>query len=181
MTGNHLVFWNIDWDVMVGPGDGEITQGYRTIVCRSCDAPRPSRTILCVGIDPDRQTSAIAAIGRVLRKRPVSTGRSAVRVEPFWILKTPIDIDSLDGNFDHHVARSLDEAVTRDALSPKEFTARSAEAIWDAVGRSSPEAAELLTRLQREPVRVVGLDGMRLARRAMPLPHPCNLRNLNAG
>ena len=29
-------------------------------------------------------------------------------------------------------------------------------------GRSSPEAAELLTRLQREPVRVVGLDGMRL-------------------
>ena len=162
MAGRHLVFWNIDSDVIVGPGDGEIRQDYRTIVCRSSDAPRPSRPILCVGIDPDQRTPAITAIGRVLRKRGVSTGRSSVRVEPFWILKTPIDVVSLDGKLDHHVTRALDEAIARDALSPKEFTARSGEAIWDAVGRSSPEAADLLTRLQREPVRIAGLDGMRL-------------------
>ena len=162
MTGRRVYFWNVDSDVVDGPGEGDIPQDYRTIIATSRTAPRPRSVVLCAAVDLNQRTREIAAVDRVHRKRAVSTGRTAVRVDPFVILRDPVHLDSLSSDFDHHITRALDEAATTDRLSPKEFTSRSSAALLDAICRASPEAESLLPKLRQKPARIAGLDGMRL-------------------
>lgn len=162
MTGRDLVFWNVEADVLAGPGDGEVAQRYRTIIAGARDAPRRSSAVLFSDLDRGRRGRLIAAIGQVRRQRSVTTGRVGVRVEPFWLLETPVEVNTLLSGLDHHVTRAMEQAGASDPLRPKQFTRRSAEAITGALRRVSPEAADLLGRLTNEPRQISGLDGRRL-------------------
>ena len=164
MSTPHLIHWNISHDVL-GLDEYEeyfTQQEYRTIIASTSATLPQGSIVLCAQYDDSGRGHVVLAIGKIASKRPVSTRRRVVRLEPFIALSTPIDVDLFRGELDHHVCRALDDAVSSDSLYPKLFTPRSKEILLSITSKASHEASRVLAALYQERTRVRGLDGRRL-------------------
>ena len=164
MSTPHLIHWNIADDVLGLDKYEEYfpQQEYRTIIA-STSARLPQGSIaLCAQYDDSGRGHIVLAIGRIAGKKPVSTRRRVVRLEPFIALSTSLDVDLFRGELDHHVCRALDDAVSSDSLYPKLFTPRSKDLLLSIISNASHEASQVLASLYQEKSRVPGLDGRRL-------------------
>ena len=161
MQRQRLVHWNIDPDVIYGDGDLEY-QRYRTVIASSATAPPIGSIVLCAEFEVYAKGHLVLAVGYVRQKSPGTTRRRRVRLEPFYTLETPIDLNSISKGFDHYVAKALEEAIFADALSPKLYTDRSSQIILNALTQASREIEHLVGKLYRNRAPIRGIDGRRL-------------------
>ena len=164
MPQRRLVHWTIDPDVLYFDGGLQHLQQHRTVTASS-EAARTitvGSIVLCAEFEHYGMGHLILAISQVKRKSPGTTRRQRVRLEPFWLLSTPIDLREIMRVSDRHVDGAIEEAVFGDPTHPKSFTTRSTDIILNAVADTSDEARFLINRLSLEEEPIAGLDGMRL-------------------
>ena len=161
MQRQLLVHWNIDPDVIYGDGDLEY-QRYRTVIASSATAPPIGSIVLSAEFEVFAKGHLVLAVAYVKQKSPVTTRRRRVRLEPFYILEAPIDLNSISKGLDHYVTKAFKEAIFTDAISPKLYTDRSSQLILNALSQASREIEHLLGKLYRNLAPIPGPDGKRL-------------------
>lgn len=164
MTQRPLVHWTIDPDVLDYDGELQYIQQHRTVSVNS-DIARGitlGSIVLCAEFEHYGRGHLVRAIAQVKRKSAGTTRRRRVRLEPFWLLSDPIDLQATMRGSDRHIDKAIEEAIFGDPVHPKVFTARSTGIILNAVADASDEARYLIDRLSSYEEPITGLDGMRL-------------------
>lgn len=164
MTQRRLVHWTLDPDVLDYDGELQYIQQHRTVSANS-DIARTitlGSIVLCAEFEIYSRGHLVRAIAQVKRKSAGTTRRRRVRLEPFWLLSDPIDLEETMRGSDHHIDEAIREAIFGDPAHPKLFTARSTDIILNAVAHASDEARHLINNLSLRRDPITGLDGMRL-------------------
>lgn len=156
----RVAVWDVGNDVVDSEGLGYF-QNYRTVIAASGHAPSRGSIVAC-GDFQSAPTGVLTALGKVQRVQSVATARVRVRVEPFFVLDTPIELDLLLPRLDAGTEEQLEDAVWRRSIYPRRLTPRASLIFLDAMRSVSREASEYIDNLLAQPALLAESELLRL-------------------